>query len=338
MKLPHPFFKLNTFTVFFILFFCAHSFGLPSSKSTPPKELFFTLYGITIFHELPLEGVQLELTKDGVTLSVIKTDKYGKFKFKIPVSTENENNEYLVLISKEGMITKRLSVNTYLPQLEVNQGNMKFACNMTIVMAELKQKDILLANPSGKLKWNDSEKQFSFDQQYGKIAQKEEELFIKSPEKYAEYIDNQKQKTENVETNSIKEKIDQEKDKLNTDVSLKEKIVKVNIESKENRMTNMDEAAAMDLQLKKEENSSFGSSGKDAEIIEILRELKEIKKETDPKLNRELEKEKELRVNKDIKYNGDNRFSAVLKAAEEKEKGTKKDKPQKKKLQETNKK
>src|ERR1035437_3797512 len=66
--------------------------------------------------EDPVEGVDIEVKKNGVTIAKVTTSKKGKYSFQIPVSTTDSKNEYTVYISKEGMVPKMVNINAYLSQ------------------------------------------------------------------------------------------------------------------------------------------------------------------------------------------------------------------------------
>ena len=69
----------------------------------------------------PVEGVDFEVKKDGVTITKVTSGKKGKYSFQIPVSTSDSKNDYMVYISKEGMVPKVLAINAYLSKEEFSK-------------------------------------------------------------------------------------------------------------------------------------------------------------------------------------------------------------------------
>ena len=137
-----------------------------------------------------MEGVEMELKKDGVTISKISSGKNGKYSLQMQISTTNKNNEYLLYITKEGTVPKTLSINTYIPQFELHEFNLE------VMMIETNVKDIVIERPSGKIRWDIDKHDFAFDQTYANIIRKEEEKLKEDPDKYLKELSEKKKKEE----------------------------------------------------------------------------------------------------------------------------------------------
>ena len=147
--------------------------------------------------EDPVEGVDIEVKKNGVTIAKVTTSKKGKYSFQIPVSTTDSKNEYTVYISKEGMVPKMVNINAYLSQEEfAKHPFVKYDdFELDLPMLKTTVKDIVLDKPSAKIKWDDvMVHKFTFDQAYAKIAQKEELKMTPNPDLYFKNLAKKKKK------------------------------------------------------------------------------------------------------------------------------------------------
>lgn len=325
MNASRPFCKVNLIaTFFFILFFRVLSIASTLTNPIVQKEYVLEFYGKTKFSGKPIEGVNFELKKEGVTISTQQTKRNGKFEFEIPISTANEKNEYVINVSKKGFLTKKISVNTFIPLQEISENHLtKFICIIEeLAMIEFNENEIVLVNPSARFRWETNLKEFTYDVEFAKTAKKEEQMLLESPEKYSEYIESKKSAKSNNVVTKEKEKVNAETDKMKDAKSIKDKTVKENIDSKNNRMTTVDEAVGTELQLKKIEKNSISSEKEemtDKEIVVKINVRKEIKKEGNLLFIKEQEKEREVKANKDVKYSGNNRFSRINEALGEEE-------------------
>lgn len=131
------------------------------------------------------EGVDLELKKDGKTVTKMASGKNGKYYLQMDVSASDPNSEYLLYISQVGTVPKTLSINTYIPPNEFNIYSVpRYDFDLEIKMLETTVKDIVIGRPSGKIKWDVKEHEFTFDQEYAKIIQKEEQKLQSNPDQY----------------------------------------------------------------------------------------------------------------------------------------------------------
>src|SRR6185503_7301040 len=104
--------------------------------------------------EDPVEGVDIEVKKDGATIVKITSGKKGKYTFQIPVSTDDIKNDYVVYISKDGFVPKMININAYLSKNELaNYPFTKYDFEMDLSMLKTTIKDIVLDKPSAKISW-----------------------------------------------------------------------------------------------------------------------------------------------------------------------------------------
>jgi hypothetical protein len=165
-----------------------------------------------------MEGVEMELKKNGVVVSKINSGKNGKYYIQMDVSTTNAQNDYTLNISQEGTIPKLLSINTYISPEEFNLHTYaRYDFDLEIVMVETNVKDIVLEKPSGKIHWDAALHGFAFDQSYAKIAQKEQDKM--KDENYLKELAAKKKKEED---EAAKKKADEEA-KLKADADAKTK-------------------------------------------------------------------------------------------------------------------
>ena len=151
-----------------------------------------------------IEDVEMELKKDGKTISTVKSGKGGKFSIQMEVSNTIQNNEYLLVISKPGTVPKNLSINTYIPPIEFTKHPfVRYDFELEVVMMETSAKDIVLERPSGKIRWDNEQNKFAFDQVYAKIAQKDEDKY--KDEKYLLELAEKKRKEEEAAAKKIAE-------------------------------------------------------------------------------------------------------------------------------------
>jgi len=168
----------NLFLSIAVSFFLLSFFSFSSYSQTAEKaDAIFILKGNTKFLSgKAAEGVDMELKKDGKTINKIISEKNGKYYIQMKVSTSNPKNEYILNISQAGTVPKSLSINTYISQEEFNLFTYtRYDFDLEIKMNETNVKDIVLERPSGKIKWDNIEHKFAFDQVYAKIMQKDEE-------------------------------------------------------------------------------------------------------------------------------------------------------------------
>lgn len=145
------------------------------SQDEKEAESVFVLKGNTkLASGKNIEGVQIELRKDGQVLEKIFSGKNGRYLISLDISILNPKSEYIVYITYPGTIPKSLSINTYISKEEYKQNKFpRYEFTLEIVMTETTVKDIVIEKPSGKIRWEVEKHEFLFDQVYAKIAKAE---------------------------------------------------------------------------------------------------------------------------------------------------------------------
>jgi hypothetical protein len=166
------------------------------SQETEIKDAVFILKGNTkLMNGKSAEGVSMELKMNGQTITKIISGKNGKYYLQMDVSTVNPKNEYLLYISQPGTVPKTLNINSYIPPNEFNDYSVqRYDFDLEIKMLETTVRDIILERPSGKIHWDSQQHEFTFDQEYAKIIQKEEQKLEADPDKYLKDLALQKGK------------------------------------------------------------------------------------------------------------------------------------------------
>lgn len=180
-----------SFFLFFISSFLSHS-------QTADAGAIFILKGNTkLSSGKATEKVDLELKKEGQTVSKIASGKNGKYFIQMEVSTVNPNNDYTLYITQVGTVPKSVVINAYIPQEEYSlNAYVRYDFTLEIVMLETTQKDIVIERPSGRIHWDNTQHAFAFDQVYAKILQKEEAKAKEDPDKAQKELAEKKKKEE----------------------------------------------------------------------------------------------------------------------------------------------
>ncbi|MFI5164299.1 MAG: hypothetical protein ACHQHP_03525 [Bacteroidia bacterium] len=172
------FFRTHSFFIFsfLILFFVALSTVKGVSQNTEEEGALFILKGNTkLASGKSVEGVDIELKKNGQTVSKITSGKNGKYYLQMEVSTTNMNNDYLLYITQVGTIPKTLSINAYIPPEEFAlHSYARYDFSLEIKMIETTKQDTVIERPSGKIHWDIGQHGFAFDQSFAKVVQKED--------------------------------------------------------------------------------------------------------------------------------------------------------------------
>jgi len=147
-----------------------------------------------------IEGVDFEVKKNGNTITKATSGKNGKYSLQLEISTTNPNNDYTIYISKPGTIPKILNINAYVSKEEFARNPFpRYDHDLDITMIGTTAKDIVIEKASGKIKWNDKEDIFDFDQTYAKIIQKEEQKMQTNPDQYLKDLEKKKKKDDEAE-------------------------------------------------------------------------------------------------------------------------------------------
>ena len=120
-----------------------------------------TLNGLVDEDYVPLEMASVKLFKNGELVNEAKTNENGAFSFSL-----NRSNKYLIAVTKEGYITKKLEFDTYMPGKGKTGWVVEFAMGLFQPCPNLDLS--LLDRPVSKIKFNPAEGNFSPDEEYAK--------------------------------------------------------------------------------------------------------------------------------------------------------------------------
>lgn len=145
-----------------------------------------------------MEGVEIEVKKNGVTVAKTTSGKKGKYSFQVSVSTGNSKNDYVVHYSAKGMGPKMIYINAFAPKDEYKKyPSAKFDCELNIPLFPTTITDIELIKPYAKIKWDKmKEHKFVVDPVYFKVAQGEEQKIAANADLYYTALVKKKKKQE----------------------------------------------------------------------------------------------------------------------------------------------
>lgn len=154
--------------------------------------------------EESLEGVKIEVRKNGATVSTATSGKKGKFSIQIPVSITDSKNDYVIYFSREGTAPRTVYVNGFLSKEEFAKNSSgKYDAELNMAMVETSVKDIVPDKPFAKIKWDQvKEHKFTPDQLYAKTSLGEERKIEANPDVYySALVKKQKKQQETVNKN-----------------------------------------------------------------------------------------------------------------------------------------
>ena len=169
-----------TIAVSFFLFLVSPSF---SYSQTDETDAVFILKGNTRSLQTGkgVEGVELELKKNGQSVQKILSAKNGKYSIKMPISILDKNSEYVLFITYPGTVPKSISIITYISPEEYNIKTFpSYLFELEIKMIKTTEKNIIVERPSGRIIWDNTQHGFAFDQTFAKLIQKTED----NPDKF----------------------------------------------------------------------------------------------------------------------------------------------------------
>ena len=150
------------------------------------------------FKEEPLEGVTIEVKKNGASVLKITSGKKGRYFLQIPISTTDAKNDYVVYFSKDGMSPRMIYLNAYLSKDEFKKyQSAKYDFALDQGLYETTLKDIELDKPNGKIKWDAvKDHKFSFDENYARLQAGEEAKIKANADAYFTALAKKKKKTD----------------------------------------------------------------------------------------------------------------------------------------------
>jgi hypothetical protein len=149
--------------------------------------------------EEPLEGVVIEVKRNGVTIATTTSGKKGKYSFEIPITSNDPKNDYVIYISKDGMGPKMVNINAYVakPEFTKYPPSAKYDVELDLPMISTTVKGVVPDKPFAKIKWDQAkEHKFVVDPGYAKVAQSEELKILGNSDQYYTALAKKKKKAE----------------------------------------------------------------------------------------------------------------------------------------------
>lgn len=133
-----------------------------------------------------LEGVSIEVKKNGTTILRAKSEKKGKFSFEVPVSITDSKNDFEVYFTKDGTGPRMLDINAFIPKGEPEKyAGPKYECELEVPFYETTIKDIPTYKAFAKIKWDKvKEHKFTIDDIFSRSVLGEERKLMADPDTY----------------------------------------------------------------------------------------------------------------------------------------------------------
>lgn len=97
--------------VYLLIFAAVMSIDTPLQAINKPSANYLHVTGWVVKDDKPLSGTEITISEDGVVISTMKTNFAGSFSLFVPFQ-----KEYLVTFTKEGLITKKVIIDTKTPE------------------------------------------------------------------------------------------------------------------------------------------------------------------------------------------------------------------------------
>jgi len=187
-----PALRIFTFLLL-ILFTCP----LLRGQTTINGDAGFILKGVVKLNGKPAEGVNMELKKNGKSLRKMTTTHNGKYSLRMSVDDSDKTCEYLLSVSRDGVVPKTLNINTYVPRNDFLANPFSaYDFDLEIELIPTTVSDIVVEFPFGKIRWYPDQQAFALDQVYAKMIKKEETKLKEDPDKYLKELADKKKSEE----------------------------------------------------------------------------------------------------------------------------------------------
>jgi hypothetical protein len=145
-----------------------------SQFSFAQREGYLQIFGNIRKDTKNLEGAEIKVLKNNVAIQTLYTTANGKFVFNLPL-----NGEYIVSISKPGLLGKSVSISTVVPedQKEIIF-SYKFNVDLIPAVADATNAEAL-NKPIAKIAYSQTYEDFDYDQEYTKHARAEVDQVLK---------------------------------------------------------------------------------------------------------------------------------------------------------------
>lgn len=176
---------------------CLILISCPMLRSQTIADAGFVLKGVVKLNGKPAEGVALELKKNGHSIRKISTPHNGRYNLRMSVDDSDKTCEYILSISRDGVVPKTLSINTYVPRSDFQANPFSvYDFDLEIELIPTTVSDIVVEFPFGKIRWYSDQGAFALDQIYAKMIRKEETKLKEDPDKYLKELAEKRNKEE----------------------------------------------------------------------------------------------------------------------------------------------
>lgn len=170
------------FRFFLIVFFLLNVFKTAAQEEEKKDPYYLQLFGI--IKEINIEKGKPKLDKlDGAIVEVVNSDNkeiyYGVYDAKKRVSIKlSLSQNYTVIVSKEGYVSKCFIVNTIVPKQKLAVYNFSFE---VVLFKKIEDLNVEIVDPVAIVQFFSKESKFDYDYEYT------EEINAELKKKYHEY-------------------------------------------------------------------------------------------------------------------------------------------------------
>ncbi len=168
----------------FAILFALSAIESPCQKKE--KEVYLELSGSIKEEKKGIAEASIIVYVDNSEFKSVATDKKGKFKIQLPL-----DRKYLIKFSKDGYVSKIITINTNLPPDE----KAVYIFPLTVdLFKEIVNLDVsILKEPIAKINYNSFNKQFDYDYNYtAKINQDLKDLYDRYSKLQTPTVESQK--------------------------------------------------------------------------------------------------------------------------------------------------
>lgn len=148
---------------FFTVLCLIVTFSVTAQSDSASDDFFevLTIEGVVSDGEVALEGASMELFEGNRKVETIETKNNGKFKF-----TLYDNLHYTIQTSKKGYQTKRIAIDTHVPEDFGKADKFDFDISMARTDEFTNVEETLLEYPATIIGYSEKKQEFTFDKKY----------------------------------------------------------------------------------------------------------------------------------------------------------------------------
>ena len=125
------------------------------------------------------------------------TTHNGRYTLRMSVDDSDKTCEYILSITRDGVVPKTLSINTYVPRSDFQANPFStYDFDLEIELIPTTVSDVVIEFPFGKIRWYTDQGAFALDQVYAKMVKKEETKLKEDPDKYLKELAEKRSKEE----------------------------------------------------------------------------------------------------------------------------------------------